>query len=118
MSVSRARGLSLATLALGVLVAACSATPGSSGSPSGGGNGGPTAGPAGSECEGVPTFNVLASPQPSFATDTTKDYQNTAYGPALDNVSLTALPEPATLAAMTAGVVGLFRRRKSRRTTV
>ena len=88
MSVSRVRGLSLATLALGVLVAGCSAAPGSGGSVSGGGNGGPTAGPAGSECDGVPTFNVLASPQPSFATDATllAEFPKQVAGQPIDNV--------------------------------
>jgi hypothetical protein len=68
MSVSRVRGVALVTVVLGLL-AACSATGinlGSSPNP-----GGPTAGPPGKECQSIPTFNPLASPQPSFPNDAT-----------------------------------------------
>jgi choice-of-anchor C domain-containing protein len=47
----------------------------------------------------------------TFATDTSKAGQNTAYGPALDNVKLTALPAPPAALPMLLGGLGLIRRR-------
>jgi hypothetical protein len=68
MSVSRVKGVALVTIALG-LVAACSGTGISlGGSPN---PAGPTAGPPGKECQSIPTFNPMASPQPSFPNDAT-----------------------------------------------
>ena len=68
MSVSRVRGAALVTIALGLL-AACNGTGiNLGGSPN---PGGPTAGPPGKECQSIPTFNPLASPQPSFQNDAT-----------------------------------------------
>jgi len=67
MSASRVRGVALVTIALGLL-AACSGTGSLGGTPN---SGGPTAGPPGKECQSVPTFNPMASPQPSFQTDST-----------------------------------------------
>ena len=45
----------------------------------------------------------------SFKSDTT-----TAYGPALDDVHMTPVPEPATITLMAAGALGLLRRRLRR----
>jgi hypothetical protein len=71
MSASRVRGFALLTIAI-ALVAACNgAGLGLNGSPVAGGAGGPTAGPPGKECETIPTFNPMASPQPTFANDPT-----------------------------------------------
>ncbi len=68
MSASRVQGVALVTVALGFL-AACTGTGLSlGGSPN---PGGPTAGPPGKECQSIPTFNPLASPQPSFPNDAT-----------------------------------------------
>src|SRR3954447_22331873 len=67
MSASRVRGLALVTVALGFL-AACSATNIGGSSPKAAG---PTAGPPGKECQSIPTFNPMASPQPSFPNDAT-----------------------------------------------
>jgi hypothetical protein len=67
MSASRVRGLALVTVALGFL-AACNATNIGGSSPKAAG---PTAGPPGKECQSIPTFNPMASPQPSFQNDST-----------------------------------------------
>jgi hypothetical protein len=65
MSSSRVRGVALVAIALGLL-AACTGSLSIGGSPN---PAGPTAGPPGRECQSIPTFNPMASPQPSFPND-------------------------------------------------
>jgi hypothetical protein len=72
MSASRVRGVALAPITL-VLLAACTGSGiNLGGSPNAGG---PTAGPPGRECQSIPTFNPMASPQPSFPNDPTLQAQ-------------------------------------------
>lgn len=66
------------------------------------------------------TYQFTASDIASLLTFTSATNPDTSYGPVLDNVSITAVPEPATWGMMILGfgLIGAAIRRRNMRTSV
>jgi hypothetical protein len=90
MSASRVRGVALVATTLGLLAACTGTGLHVGGSPNASG---PTPGPPGKECQSIPTFNPLASPQPSFPSDSTlqAEFPQKISGQAIQNSQTIAM---------------------------